>query len=217
MSDLTIILGNKNYSSWSLRAWLALKHTGAEHDEIVIPLYRDDYLDEIRRHSPSGKVPALRHGDTVVWESLAIAEYLAELFPMAGLWPTDREPRAVARAISAEMHAGFTALRTHLPMNIRGRFPGHDYPPEVQQDINRITAIWRDCRTRFSGEGPFLFGDFTIADAMFAPVVWRFNTYEVKLGDGAAAYCEAIKSWPGMHEWVSAAEGEPWIIDSSEF
>ena len=123
MTDMTIVLGNKNYSSWSLRGWLAVKRSGADFDEVVIPLYRGDYMDEIRRYSPSGRVPVLHHGEVVVWDSLAIGEYLAEMFPEAGLWPADRDARAVARAVSAEMHAGFAALRDHLPMNIRGRFP----------------------------------------------------------------------------------------------
>jgi glutathione S-transferase len=217
MSDLSIILGNKNYSSWSLRAWLALKQTGADFDEVVVPLSRPETKDEIRRHSPSGKVPALRHGELVVWESLAIGEYLSDSFPECGLWPEGDTARAVARSVSSEMHAGFAALRAHLPMNIRGRFPGREIPPPVQQEINRITALWRDCRTRFGADGDFLFGDFTMADAMYAPVVTRFHTFEVNLEETAAAYCEAMRAWPAMKAWAEAAQNERWIIDDSEF
>lgn len=217
MTDMTIVLGNKNYSSWSLRGWLAVKVSGADFDEIVIPLYRGDYKDEIRRHSPSGRVPVLHHGEVVVWDSLAIGEYLAEVFPEAGLWPADRDARAVARAVCAEMHAGFAALREHLPMNIRGRFPDRGVTPEVQQEINRITALWRDCRTRFGGGGPFLFGDFTLADAMFAPVVTRFHSFDVALDDTSSAYCAAMRAWPAMEEWAAAAADEPWIVDYAEF
>lgn len=217
MTDLTLVLGNKNYSSWSLRGWLALKQTGAEFDELVIPLYRDDYQVEIRRHSPSGRVPVLRHGDVTIWDSLAIGEYLAEVFPESGLWPRDRIARATARAAAAEMHAGFAALREHLPMNIRGRFPDRGVTPEVQQEINRITALWRDCRTRFGGDGPFLFGDFTIADVMYAPVVTRFHTFAIDLDETSSTYCAAVRAWPAMVEWAAAAADEPWIVDYAEF
>ncbi len=217
MSDLTIVLGNKNYSSWSLRGWLALKQTGAAFDEVVIPLYLGDSKDEIRRYSPSGKVPALTDGDFVVWDSLAIGEYLADRFPDAGLWPAEPEARAVARSVSAEMHAGFAALRRHLPMNIRERFPGREIPAEVQQEINRVVAIWRDCRGHFGGDGPFLFGNFTMADVMYAPVVTRFHTFEIALDEAASAYGAAIRDWPAMQEWADAASDEPWIIDDCEF
>jgi len=217
MSDMTLVLGNKNYSSWSLRGWLAVKASGVDFEEIVIPLYRNDYKDEIRRHSPSGRVPVLHHGEAVVWDSLAIGEYLAELFPEAGLWPADRAARAVARAVSAEMHAGFAGLRAHLPMNIRGRFPDRGVTPEVQQEINRITALWRDCRSRFGGDGQFLFGDFTLADAMFAPVVTRFHTFAIALDETSSDYCAAIRGRPEMQEWAAAAADEPWIVDYAEF
>ncbi len=217
MTDLTLVLGNKNYSSWSLRGWLALKQTGAEFDELVIPLYRDDYQVEIRRHSPSGRVPVLRHGDVTIWDSLAIGEYLAEVFPESGLWPRDRVARATARAAAAEMHAGFAALREHLPMNIRGRFPDRGVTPEVQQEINRITALWRDCRTRFGGDGSFLFGDFTIADVMYAPVVTRFHTFAIDLDETSSTYCAAVRAWPAMVEWAAASADEPWIVDYAEF
>lgn len=208
--DLTLVIGNRNYSSWSLRPWLALKLAGLSFTEQVIPLGMPDTADRIRRVSPSGKVPCLVHGDTVVWESLAICEYVADLAPKAGLWPTDPAARATARAISAEMHAGFAALRNHYPMNIRALKPTPP-TPDCQADINRITALWRDARRRFAGHKPFLFGDAGIADCMFAPVVTRFTTYEPALDQDAKDYMAAVLSLPAMKDWVSAAKAEPWI------
>jgi glutathione S-transferase len=218
MADLTIHLGNKNYSSWSLRPWLVLKRTTVAFDEVVIPLYQPGSRETILKYSPSGKVPALHHGGVTVWESLAICEYLAESFANFELWPNDPPARAVARAVSAEMHAGFAALRQYLPMNIRSSFPGRGVTPEVQSDINRIMAIWRDCRARFGeGRGEFLFGGFTIADAMFAPVVTRFRTYKLELERDAEAYCDTIMAMPAMQEWVAAAKNEPMIVEEYEF
>lgn len=216
MSELTLIIGNRNYSSWSLRAWLVLKKTGAEFEETVIPLGQPDSREQILRFSPSGLVPVLLHGERTVWETLAIMETLAELFPDARLWPKDPEARAMARAISAEMHAGFTELRRNMPMNIRASHPGAGMTEAVQQDINRIEAIWRDCRKRFGSGGSMLFGSFTIADAMFAPVATRFTTYGVKLGETAEAYVKALAAYPAMGEWTMAAGNEPWIIPASE-
>jgi glutathione S-transferase len=218
MTDLTIYLGNKNYASWSLRAWLALKRTGAAFDEVVIPLYQPGSRETVLKYSPSGRVPSLRHGDVTVWDSLAICEYLAETFPDAGLWPSDPQARAAARAVSAEMHAGLAAMRAHLPMNIRSSFPGRGMTPEVQADINRIMAIWRDCRARFGeGRGDFLFGQFTIADAIYAPVVTRFRTYKIDLEHEAEAYCATVLATPAMQEWISAARNEPMIVEAYEF
>jgi len=218
MADLTIYLGNKNYSSWSLRAWLALKRTTVVFDEVVIPLYQSGSRETILKYSPSGRVPALRHGDTTVWESLAICEYLAESFPTFQLWPKDPGHRALARAVSAEMHGGFEGLRGHLPMNVRSSFPGSDVPPEVQADINRVLSIWRDCRTRYGEKnGEFLFGEFTIADAMFAPIVTRFRTYKIELEREADAYCDTVMAMPAMQEWIAAAKNEPMIIEKFEF
>ncbi len=212
MNDLCIYLGNKNYSSWSLRAWLLLKQTGAPFREVIIPLYQDNSREQLRAHSPSGKVPALTHGELTVWESLAIAEYLAETFPAAQLWPAAPAARAVARSVSAEMHAGFTALRTHLPMDMRKRYPGREWPAEAGEDIRRIIELWTDCRRRFGAGGDFLFGAFSIADAMYAPVVSRFVSYGVELDGVAAAYRDAVWAWPALREWVKAAEAEPWTI-----
>jgi glutathione S-transferase len=216
MSVLTLVIGNKNYSSWSLRPWLAMKMAGIAFEELVIPLRQDATVAEIARHSPGGKVPALRHGELVVWESIAILEYIAEAFPESRLWPQQREARAVARAVSAEMHAGFAALRTHMPMNIRGSKPGRGRTPEVEKDIRRIVAVWESCRARFGEGGPFLFGGFGNADAMYAPVVTRFTTYGVTLDGTARAYADAILALPAMLEWFAAAEAEPWTIAETD-
>jgi len=205
MAEFTIYIGNKNYSSWSLRGWLMLKHAGVDFDEVVIPLSEASTRATILRHSPSGKVPALQHGDHLVWDSLAIGEYLAELCPSARLWPEELKARSVARAVSAEMHAGFAALRTHLPMNMRSSFADRGVTPEAQADINRITALWRDCRSRFGAGGEFLFGHFTVADAMYAPVVSRFRTYGIKLDGELKSYAERIWDLPEMLEWREAA------------
>jgi len=218
MADFTLYIGNKNYSSWSLRGWLMTKASGIGFEEVMIRLSQPNTKTEVLRHSPSGRVPALVHGKTNVWESLAIGEYLAELFPAAKLWPDDRAARAAARSVSTEMHAGFSALRTHFPMNVRSSFPNRTSTPEVQADIDRITAIWHDCRTRFGKGGPFLFGSaFSNADAMYAPVVSRFRTYKVALEAGAQGYCDAVWSWAPMQEWAAAAKKEPWVIEDSEF
>ena len=213
MSDLHLYIGNKNYSSWSLRAWLALKQTGAAFAETVIPLYREDSTAALARYSPSGRVPVLQHGDRTIWESLAIGEYLAELFPGAGLWPKEPYARAVARAVSNEMHAGFTALRTHLPMDMRARGRQHGGDEAVAQDIRRIIDVWSDCRQRFGEQGKFLFGAYSFADAVFAPVVSRFVTYGVSVEGAAAQYLEAAWSWPALQVWAEAAQVEPWVIE----
>jgi glutathione S-transferase len=217
MAEFTIYIANKNYSSWSLRGWLMLKQTGIAFVEEMIPLDQPATRAGILRHSASGKVPALRHGDLVIWESLAIGEYLAERFPAARLWPEPAEARAVARAVSAEMHARFAELRSHLPMNLRASIPGRGITPEVQADIDRIVALWRDCRARFGRGGPYLFGHCTAADAMFAPVVSRFLTYHVALEAAAREYCDAIWTLPAMQEWAAAARLEPMVIERLEF
>ncbi len=213
MSRITIVIGNRNYSSWSLRGWLALRQTGRAFEEILVPLDRPETRAAIRRHSPSGRVPLLRHDGLRIWDSLAIAEFLAETYPAAGLWPEDAAARATARAVAAEMHAGFAALRRELPMDMRARVPGRRYGEETARDIRRIREIWSECRTRFGAGGPFLFGRFTAADAMFAPVVSRFVTYGVPLDADAAAYRDAVRDHPPYRDWADAAEAEPWVID----
>jgi glutathione S-transferase len=220
MAEFTLVIGNKNYSSWSLRGWLMAKIAGIEFDEVVIPLDLPETQVSIRKHSPSGRVPVLIHRGLAIWESLAIAEYLNDLKPEAGLWPPAAAARAHARAISAEMHAGFAELRTNMPMNIRASYPGKGMTPGVRADIERITGLWRDCRKRFGGAFPkddgFLFGTFGAADAMYAPVATRFRTYGVKLDSDAEAYCAAILGHPAMKEWTEEASNEPWLIASYE-
>jgi glutathione S-transferase len=217
MAELTLYIGNKNYSSWSLRPWLALKQAGIAFDEVVTPLYRPESRAAILEFSPSGKVPALRRRDLLVWDSLAICEYLAEAFPQVHLWPDDPVARAVARSASAEMHSGFQALRAQLPMNVRAYLPGRARTPQVEAEIARVTALWRDCRARFAGgRGGFLFGNFTIADAVYAPVASRFRTYAVALPPDAQAYCEALLDLPAMQQWTEGARAEPWILDAFE-
>lgn len=212
MTQLTLIIGNKNYSSWSLRPWLALKQAGIEFSEVRVPLDTPTTRQELLRYSPSARVPVLRHDTLTIWESLAICEYLAERFPNARLWPKDSSARALARSISSEMHAGFQNLRQHMPMNCRARLPGKGREPGVQEDIDRISAIWRDCCQNCEADGDLLFGHFTVADAMFAPVVSRFITYDVKLDATAAAYANAVWSLPAMQEWLAAASAEPEVI-----
>lgn len=207
----TLVIGNKNYSSWSLRPWLALKQSGLPFDEVRILLDRPDSKAQIRHYSPSGRVPVYLEGDLVLWESLAICEYVAERSPVP-LWPEDQGARAVARAVSAEMHSGFAALRAALPVDIRARFPQRPLDPTVQADIERIATIWQDCRRRYGERGDFLFGPFTLADAMFAPVVTRFRTYSVPVGPVSAAYSEAVLALAAMQDWVRAAEQETEVI-----
>jgi len=220
MADFTLVIGNRNYSSWSLRGWLMARIAGIEFEEIVVPLDLPETAAAIRKHSPSGKVPALAHRGLAVWESLAIAEYLNDLKPEGGLWPAAVAARAHARSISAEMHAGFVELRANMPMNIRASYPGKGMTPAVRADIERITGLWRDCRKRFAGAAPkddgFLFGAIGAADAMYAPVVTRLKTYAVPLDGDAEAYCTAVLAYPAMKEWIAAARNEPWLIASAE-
>jgi glutathione S-transferase len=204
---LELVIGNKNYSSWSMRAWLALELTGAPYREVVVQLDQPDTAERIRGFSHAGRVPVLRDGDLVVWDSLAICEYLAERFPDAGLWPRDRGARAEARAVSAEMHSGFQALRSTMPMNIQLRRPLSSLAPDVVADLARVREIWRTLRSR-AHEGEYLFGSFGVADAMFAPVVARCRTYGVALEGAEAAYAEAVWKHPVVAKWVAGATEE---------
>jgi glutathione S-transferase len=212
MTDLFLLIGNKNYSSWSLRPWLALAQSGIAFEEKLVPLDQPNTRAEIGAHSPSGRVPFLRHGGIEVWESLAICEYLNEAFPEARLWPRDRAARAHARAVSNEMHAGFSELRYNLPMDIRADLKAKSRAVHVAGDITRIQSIWTECRTRFGAEGPFLFGRFSIADCMYAPVTTRFRTYGVKLEPACESYVAAMTALPAMKAWAEAARREPWSI-----
>lgn len=208
MARPVLVVGNKNYSSWSLRPWLALRMAGVDFEEVRIPLYAPASRAEILRWSPAGKVPVLRHGDVTVWESLAICEYAAEvLAPDAGLWPAERVARAHARTITAEMHAGFGALREAMPMNLRARVR-LPLAPAVRADVERVLALWNDCRERFGAGGPFLLGAFTIADAMYAPVVTRFHSYGVALPPASQAYADAVRALAPMREWAEAGVAE---------
>lgn len=207
MDKLTLVIGNKNYSSWSLRPWLAMKVAEIPFAEIKVLLRQPDSKSEILKHSPSGYVPALKAGNLTIWDSLAICEYLAEKFPEANLWPEDPEARARARTVSAEMHSGFSDLRGHMPMDIRSHIK-RDVPPAVAANIARIQEIWVDCRGRVKSTDPFLFGHFTIADAMYAPVVTRFQTYGVAVDAISAAYAKAVLDLPAMQEWSAAAMAE---------
>lgn len=214
LPDFQLFIGNKNYSSWSFRPWIGLKQAGIPFTEELVPFDFKNGNPAFRPFSPTMKVPVLKDGSLTVWESLAVLEYAADVFPDAGLWPGDVGLRAHARAISAEMHAGFTALRSACPMNMR-REPGRiGIDGKVQADIDRIVAIWRECLDR-SG-GPFLFGGFTIADAMFAPVVSRFATYLLSDDPVAAAYSAAMMSLPAWIEWQEAAMQEPWTVEEEE-
>ncbi len=211
-APLTLVIGNKAYSSWSLRPWLALRHAGADFAEIVVPLRQTDTKATLLRHAPSGKAPSLRHGDLVVWDSLAICEYVNELFPAAQLWPADASVRAVARAVSAEMHSGFPDLRRNLFMDVRNSYDRPDRVAAAQADIDRVLALWTDCRARFGAGGPFLFGNFSIADAMFAPVATRLRTWNVAVDPVSAAYIDTIHALPAIQDWLSAAAAEPWTL-----
>jgi len=213
---LHLVIGNKNYSSWSLRPWLAMKVAGIAFEETVVSLEAADFKARVTALSGAGKVPVLIDGEIRVWESLAILEYLAEKFPVAGLWPKDVAARAHARAIAAEMHAGFLALRRHLPMNVWRPVKLRPLDDGSKTNAARIDAIWRDCRARFAGAGPFLFGAFGAADAMYAPVVWRFHTYAVEVGAASRAYMDTMMALPAWRQWREAARGETWVLPHDE-
>lgn len=203
---MKIVIGDHNYSSWSLRPWLALKQAGLPFEEIYLRLRESRTREEILKYSPSGKVPCLIDGTTLVWDSLAICEYIAEQAP--ALWPSERKARAEARAISCEMHSGFGALRFSMPMEIVSSRPYDARTAEVEADIARIVSIWESCRLRYAQDGPFLYGSFSIADAMFSPVVWRFLTYAVELPPASRAWIETMRLLPAMQEWRDAALAE---------
>jgi glutathione S-transferase len=200
---MKLVIGNKNYSSWSLRPWLVLTHFGIPFEEHKVSFNAPDFKAQA---GPAGKVPVLIDGDLTIWDSLAIVEYLAEKFPTKRLWPADSAARAVARSICAEFHAGFPALRNNLASNMTARLPGRGWNVAVQHEIDRVCALWRDARARFAGSGgPFLFGQLSIADAYYAPVTRRFVTYGVTVPEDAARYVEAIAALPAMQAWLAQA------------
>jgi glutathione S-transferase len=213
---LQLIIGNKNYSSWSFRPWLAMKVAGIEFQETLISLDAADFKPRLIALSGAGKVPVLIDGDVRVWESLAILEYLAEKFPGAGLWPRDLAARAHARAIACEMHAGFQALRRQLPMNVRRPVIKRRLDADAIADVARIEAIWNECRSRVAGAEPFLYGAFGAADAMYAPVVWRFHTYAVEVSEVARDYMRALMALPAWGQWREPARAESWVLPHDE-
>jgi glutathione S-transferase len=214
MAKATLTISSKNYSSWSLRGWLLAKFSGLEFEEIVTAPDDPSARAEILLLSPTILVPCLRHDGATIWDTLSIAEYLNETMPHAGLLPADRIHRAHCRSICGEIHSGFTTLRASLPVNLKGHFPGFKIWTRAQADIDRVCTIWRECLTE-SG-GPFLFGARTMADAMYAPVVTRFVTYDVKLGPPLKTYADVIMNMPEMVEWVEAARAEPAEIEELE-
>ncbi|HEY9380155.1 MAG TPA: glutathione S-transferase family protein [Burkholderiales bacterium] len=216
MSRPLLLIGNKNYSSWSLRPWLFLKQHGIDFEERRVALYAPGSKEEILRHSPAGKVPTLIDDGVTVWDSLAILEYLNERHPQHNGWPIEPAARARARSVCAEMHSGFGALRQALPMNCRTHYPARVWPEDVQRDIERVLAIWSDCRARDGAGGPFLFGRFSIADAMYAPVVWRFIGFSVLLSEVAQQYCDMMAALPAMREWQREARAEVEVLEQFE-
>ncbi|NJS15004.1 MAG: glutathione S-transferase family protein [Sphingopyxis sp.] len=217
---MKLVIGNKVYSSWSLRGWLAANHSGLAFEEVVVPLYDEAWPE--RREQPdlapsNGKVPILWDGDNAIWESLAIIDYLDEKTGgERGFWPDDMAPRARARSISAEMHAGFVPLRSNHGMNVRRSVAPALLLPEVAADVARICALWADARAQFGAGGDFLFGAWSAADMMFAPVVTRFRTYAIPLPADADAYCDAVMAHRHIAEWIAAAQNEPWVIAKFE-
>jgi len=216
MAGLTLVIGNKNYSSWSMRPWVLMRQLGIAFEERKLRFHSTEWDAEIERWSPSRLVPVLWRGSQSVWDSLAIMETLAEWNPEKSVWPRDDAARAFARSIAAEMHSGFRDLRNHMPMNIRASHPGKGMTPEVKANIERIEGLWGEARKRFGAGGAFLFGAFSAADAMYAPVVMRFKTYGVGLGSEAARYCEAMRAAPALRAWVEGALEEEEFVDEDE-
>jgi glutathione S-transferase len=222
---ISLVIGNKNYSSWSMRPWVLLKALDIPFQEVMLKFHSPEWDQHIANYSPSKQVPVLWDGEVgnshsiCVWESNAIYEYLAEQFPTRGVWPQNKMARTHARAIVAEMHAGFRPLRLAMPMNIRSRFPGLGMNADVEKNINRLESLWRQARMRFgspSGSGPFLFGAFSAADAMFAPVVMRFMTYTPPLAADTAAYCTAVRAHPAVAAWIIDALAENEFVAEDE-
>jgi len=216
VSRPTLVIANKNYSSWSMRPWVLLRTLGIEFDEVQLKFGSDAHRDGIARWSPTGLVPVLWLDGEPVWDTFAIAETVAERWPERQAWPTDARARAVARSVCAEMHSGFRALRGAMPMNIRGAYPGKGMNPDVRKDIDRVVDIWTACRERFGQGGDLLFGGFSIADAYYAPVVTRFATYSVELPQVARRYADAVLALPAVREWSAAGRAEPEFVAEDE-
>jgi glutathione S-transferase len=211
----TLVIANKCYSSWSMRPWLLMKQLGIAFDEITVPLDLPDTKAKVLKHSPAGKVPILIDGDVTVWETIAIMEYVGEAYGVP-VWPADRKARAMARSIAAEMHSGFSALRSACPMNLGKKFAQKDRGEAVASDVARFSEIVRQAREQFGAGGPFLFGAFSAADAMYAPLVTRLDTYSIPLDATTRAYADAILILPAFQEWRSAAMEEEWIVEADE-
>jgi glutathione S-transferase len=216
MPSYTLIIGNKNYSSWSLRPWLWMKHVGIAFEERRVALFVEDTDERLAPYFSNLKVPVLLDDDLIVWDSLSILEYLADRHPEKNGWPGDRRARATARSMGAEMHSSFIALRSELPMNCRKRLDSFPISPEVGKDVERILALWGYCRDRFGHDGPWLFGEFRIADAMFAPVALRFYGYKVPLDDVGDAYVQAVCAHPFVADWIESGKAEQAVIEASE-
>jgi glutathione S-transferase len=211
---MKLLIGNRNYSTWSLRPWLVLTHFNIPFEDEVLQLSGEGFRDVLAQRSPTGRVPVLIDGDLVVPETIAIIEYIADRFPDKPVWPVDINNRALARAASAEMHAGFSSLRSHAPMNLRASHPGKVSLDSVRKDLHRLETLWGGLLQRFGG--PFLFGEFSAADAMFAPVATRIRTYALPVSDVASSYVEAIYSLPAFQTWLAMALKEPWVVDDDE-
>ncbi|RED15334.1 glutathione S-transferase family protein [Parasphingopyxis lamellibrachiae] len=216
---MKLIIGNKAYSSWSMRGWLALKQSGISFEEVTVPMFGEEW--EKRRDgnefaASSGKVPVLWDGDTVVWDSLAIIDWLADKVGCDRFWPKEESARGMARSMAAEMHSSFPNIRRDLPMNVRKTFPPQPISADVSGELGRILETWAQARARYGGEDPFLFGSFCAADIMFAPVCTRLVTYSIKLPPFAQAYVEAILAHSWVREWIEAAQEEPWVIEKYE-
>lgn len=220
MSAPLLIVGNKNYSSWSLRPYMAMAMAGIKFEDKLIPfgqpLGNPDFKKKIMRYSKAGQVPVLQHNDIAVWDTMAIMEYLAETWPDRNLWPKNKTARALARSICAEMHSGFRSLRSACPMNLRRAQKPVPMNDGILKDVARIEAIWRQCRKTYGKGGPFLFGKFGIADAMFAPVVTRFDTFVINVADDTQHYMNAVLATPAFHDWKAAALKEKWIVAEDE-
>jgi glutathione S-transferase len=216
MDNLTLVIGNKNYSSWSMRPWVLLKQLGIPFEEVKLKFHTTEWDAQIERWSPSGLVPVLWRGEQSVWDTLAIVETLNEWFPRKAVWPADPAARALARSAASEMHSGFRDLRGKMPMNIRSKHPGKGMTPEVRANIDRIETLWNTARGRFGSGGDFLFGPFCAADAMFAPVVMRFETYAVATGPVATRYCKAMRAAPGVRAWIDDALKETEFVAEDE-
>lgn len=216
VSKLTLIIGNKNYSSWSLRPWIFLRHHRVEFEEIRVSLFVDSSDAQLAEYDSDYKVPVLKDDELVVWDSLSILEYISEAYLDNRGWPDNRKARAVARSVSAEMHSSFLGVRNEMPMNCRKEFSGIDLSQQAEREVERIKRLWRRCRSEYGGDGEWLFGDYSIADAMFAPVALRFSGYSIPLSGAETDYVERVLKHPGIVEWVAAGKREKEVIAASE-